>query len=111
MIQRGDIWRADLDPTTGHEQGRTRPCLIMSENSFNNGPANLVIIIPLTTTNRSIPLHVEIHPTEGGISNTSYILCDQLRTISTTRLKECWGQVSDDTMIEVEKRVRQLLGL
>ena len=111
MIQRGEIWIANLDPTKGHEQGHTRPCLIISVDSFNNGPAKLLIIAPLTSKDRSIPLHVEISPPEGGVKNTSYILCDQIRTISSDRLKNRWGQISNNTMLKVEKRIQQLLGL
>lgn len=111
MIYRGEIRLVNLDPIIGHEQGKTRPCLIISVDKFNNGPAKLVAIAPLTSTNRNIPLHVEVKPPEGGVKGTSYILCDQIRTISTNRLKDRWGRISNDTMLKVEKRVQQLLGL
>jgi len=76
MPARGEVWFADLEPVKGHEQGAQRPVLIFSVDAFNNGPATLVIIIPLTTKNRKIPFHVEINPPEGGIDRTSYIMCD-----------------------------------
>lgn len=111
MFHRGEIWIANLDPTQGHEQGKTRPCLIISVDGFNNSPADMVVVAPLTRTNRKIPLHVELLPPEGGVTSPSYILCDQIRTISATRVKNCLGQISDDTMLRVEKRLQQLLGL
>lgn len=46
---RGEIWTADLEPARGHEQGGQRPCLILSDDRFNQGPAGLVVILPLTT--------------------------------------------------------------
>ena len=45
---RGEVWLADLDPTRDREQAGRRPVLIVSEDLFNHGPADLVIICPLT---------------------------------------------------------------
>lgn len=111
MPSRGEIWQANLEPTVGHEQGKSRPVLILSVDSFNNGPATLVIVVPITKENRHIPLHVEINPPEGGIRMKSFILCDHLRSISKNRLGNCWGKVSNETIEEVEKRVKVLLAL
>ena len=48
---RGEIWFVDLNPVVGHEQAKIRPCLIISHDTFNHGPANLHIILPLTSKN------------------------------------------------------------
>jgi len=40
------MWLADLDPTRGHEQAGRRPVLVVSDDIFNRGPADLVIILP-----------------------------------------------------------------
>ena len=31
----GDVWRVDFEPVRGHEQGRTRPALIISNDVIN----------------------------------------------------------------------------
>ncbi len=80
-------------------------------DTFNHGPADLVAILPLTTRDRGIPLHVPIQPPEGGLKEISYILCDMVRTIARERLLEPWGKISIMTMNSVEDRVRILLGL
>ena len=82
---RGEIWLADLDPTRGREQAGQRPVLIVSEDLFNHGPADLVIICPLTSTLRRIPAHIHVTPPEGGLRMPSAILCDAVRTIAKTR--------------------------
>lgn len=38
---RGEVWTVSLDPVRGHEQAGTRPALIVSVGSFNQGPAGL----------------------------------------------------------------------
>lgn len=110
--RRGEIWLADLNPTRGHEQAGVRPVLIISEDTFNQGPAGLVFVLPLTRTDRRIPIHVPIDPPEGGVKSRSFILCDALRSISRDRLgSNAWGRVSAETMHEVEYRLRVLMGL
>ena len=109
---RGEIWAANLNPTRGHEQAGRRPVLIISTDTFNHGPADLVFVLPLTRTNRHIPLHVPVDPPEGGLKGRSYILCDAGRSISKERLgKSAWGSVSAQTMSQVEYRLRTLLEL
>lgn len=109
--QRGEVWTADLNPTRGREQAGQRPVLIFSLDEFNRGPAELVVILPITSVIRPIPLHVIVHPPEGGLKVESRILTDAIRSISKERLTERWGMVSAETMQVVEDRVRILLGL
>lgn len=109
--QRGEIWLADLNLTRGREQAGQRPVLVFSVDEFNQGPAELVVVLPITSTIRPIPLHVIIQPPEGGLKVQSRILTDAIRSISKERLVERWGQVSPETMAAVEDRVRTLLGL
>ncbi|MFP3905352.1 MAG: type II toxin-antitoxin system PemK/MazF family toxin [Armatimonadota bacterium] len=108
---RGEIWWVDLAPTKGHEQSGRRPALIISADTFNHGPAGLVVVLPMTTTDRGIPLHVRIEPPEGGVEKPSVILCDQIRTISTTRLHTRLGSVSPDTIRKIHERLQILLCL
>ena len=42
------IWRANLDPVIGSEQGKSRPVLIISENDINE-LLNIVNIFPITS--------------------------------------------------------------
>ena len=47
---RGEVWLADLNPVRGHEQAGRRPVLVVSEDLFNQGPAGLAVVLPLTST-------------------------------------------------------------
>jgi mRNA interferase MazF len=110
-IRRGQVWMADLDPVRGHEQGRVRPVLIVSDDVFNQGPSNLIIILPMTGTVRGIASHIEVAAPEGGLHKSSVILCDQVRTISKGRLGRLRGAVSAGTLAKVEGILRFLLNL
>ncbi len=109
---RGEIWLANLSSTRGHEQAGERPVLIVSSNIFNQGPAGLVFVLPLTRTDRHIPIHVAVNPPEGGLTARSYILCDAVRSISKDRLgTHAWGIVSNNIMQQVENNLRLLMDL
>ena len=108
---RGEVWDIDFDPVVGHEQGGRLPVLIISADAFNAGPSELVFAIPITRTQRHVRAHVPIGPPEGGLSAPSVILCDALRSISRRLLVRRRGQVGPATLIEVDYRLRVLLGL
>lgn len=108
---RGEIWDVDLNPTKGREQAGRRPALVVSVDPFNQGPADLVVAIPLTRTERKVRWHVPVSPPEGGLSDRSFIKCEDVRTLSKSRLARYRGRLSPATMAEVEDRLRILLGL
>jgi mRNA interferase MazF len=108
---RGEIWTVNLNPVRGHEQAGYRPGLVISVDTFNHGPAGLVVIIPITTKERGIPFHVAINPPEAGVSKKSFIKCEDIRSVSTHRLFKCLGKVSTATLKAVEARLKVLLDL
>jgi len=111
MIERGEVWLVDLNPIRGHEQAGRRPALVVSTTQFNNGPAGLVVVVPMTTRDRRIPMHVPVEPPEGGVRRRSFIKCEDIRSISTERLARRWGVISTQTMAVVADRLRILLDL
>ena len=111
LPSRGEIWEVNLNPTRGHEQAGIRPALVVSVDPFNHGPAELVVVLPITTTSRGIPFHVPVGPPEGGVRRPSFIKCEDMRSISRQRLIARWGSVYGTTMSIVEDRLGILLGL
>ena len=111
LPSRGEIWEVNLNPTRGHEQAGRRPALVVSVDPFNHGPAELVVVLPITTTPRGIPFHVPVGPPEGGVRRPSFIKCEDVRSISRERLVARWGSVYAPTMSMVDDRLRILLDL
>jgi mRNA interferase MazF len=108
---RGDVWNVDLNPTRGREQSGHRPALIVSHDRFNKSVADLVVVVPITSTERGIPLHVRIAPPEGGLRNVSFAKCEDVRSVSKERLTKRLGATSPRTMELVTDRLRILLDL
>ena len=111
MASRGEVWLVDLNPTRGHEQAGRRPALVASADEFNHGPAGLVIVVPMTTRERGIPLHVSVDPPEGGLDRRSFIKCEDVRSVSEQRLVRRFGVVAPETLALVADRLRIVLDL
>lgn len=106
---RGEVWDVNFDPTRGHEQAGRRPALVLSADLFNQGPASLVVVIPITSRLKNIRSHVRVAPPEGGLKTESAIKCEGIRSVAKERLSRRWGRVSPQTMRAVEDAVRILL--
>lgn len=99
-FKKWSIWRADLDPVIGSEQGKTRPVLIISEDDIN-ALLNIVNVIPITSRkpNRTIyPNEVLLFAGEFGLEKESIALCHQIRTIDKRRLSKKYGEISNTTV-------------
>ena len=106
---RGEIWSIDLNPVRGHEQAGRRPCLVISDDMYNSGPAEKHIVVPVTSKNKHIPYHIEVTPLEGGLRMRSFLMCDDIRSVSRERLDEKLGEVSSETLEPVADCLRILI--
>ncbi len=109
--RRGEIWIVDLDPTLGHEQAGRRPGLVISVNAFNRSAAELAIVLPVTSRKKGIRSHVPIPAGEAGLRVSSFVKCEDVRSISTRRMSRRLGGASAATLQAVEERLRILMGL
>lgn len=83
----------------------------MSDDRLNRSRAELAIVIPVTTTRRGLPSHVEIEPGDSGLKQTSYAKTEDVKSVSTTRLVRRLGVVPADRLNGAEQVLRLLLGL
>jgi mRNA interferase MazF len=109
--RRGDVLIVDLGDAVGREQAGVRPALVVSSDVVNDGPAGLVIVVPLTRTRRSLPSHIEIEPGESGLDHVSYAKTEDLRSVSTDRVMTRLGRASPAVMFETSRAMRYLLEL
>jgi mRNA interferase MazF len=92
VIERFNICLVRLDPTTGAETPKTRPCLIVSPDELNQA-VSTVIIAPMTTVRRGWPTRVEL--TFQG--KTGEIALDQIRAVDKSRLMKRLGKLDSAT--------------
>ncbi len=92
VMERFNIFLVRLDPTTGAETAKTRPCLIVSPDELNQA-VSTVIIAPMTTVRRGWPTRVEL--TFQG--KTGEIALDQIRAVDKSRLMKRLGKLDSET--------------
>ena len=103
MINKGDVYLADLDPVVGSEQGGIRPVVIL-QNNIGNKYSQTTIIAPMTTKKKSyVPMHFK--PRENFLAKSSILLLEQIRTIDKNRLIKRIGALSDDNMKKIDELI------
>ena len=64
-IERGDIYRVNLEPTLGGEQqGKARPCVVLSLGEFNS-KLRTIGVVPLSSSPRPLPPIIVSAPSAG----------------------------------------------
>jgi mRNA interferase MazF len=110
---RGDVWIVNLDPIIGHEQAKRRPCIVISNNIFNQNVSELVVIIPLTSKYKKVSWLVDVGEIAVGKTKiTSYALCNHVRTVSLSRFSSnLIARINPEAMQAIEARLKVLLDL
>lgn len=111
VAQRGEVWLVDFGEPVGHEQGYRRPAVIVSDDRLNQSRAELAIVVPVTTTRRGLPSHIEIEPGGSGLDHTSYAKAEDVKSVSTRRLIRRLGVIPADRLNRTEHALRLLLAL
>jgi len=111
-VKRGEVWQADLSPTRGTEQAGVRPVVIVQTDRANPHSPH-TIIIPFTSRIRGklLPSHVLVPVGEGGLTQDSVALAEQIRVIDHDRLIHQLGDLSASRMGEVDDALRAILDL
>jgi mRNA interferase MazF len=112
-VLRGDVFIASLDPVEGSEQGGTRRVVIVSRDALNKY-SPVVCVCPVTDAankKRIYPSHVQIPVGVGGQTIDGIVVCEQVRTISKTRLKELKGKLDKPYMTRIAAALKIALDL
>lgn len=111
MMKRGEIYRADLNPVVGSEQGGIRPVVIV-QNDIGNKHSTTVIVAAITSSGKKahLPVHVPITAEESGLLRDSVVLLEQVRTLEKSRLTKYLGRLSGDAMRRIDKALALSLG-
>ena len=107
--RRGQIWLADSGVSVGHEQGKVRPALVVSADSWN-GHASTLTVLSITRTSHDFPTRIELDSTaQSGLDGTSYARCEDIRAISERRHLRPLGRVDPLVMLSVSRTLRLFL--
>jgi len=95
-VNRFDVFLISLDPTSGREIKKTRPCVVISPNEMNRY-VSTIIVAPMTSKGRPYPTRVRcmFQRVQGQV------VLDQIRTIDKTRLIKKLGVLSVHTQEKI----------
>lgn len=96
--KKGDFITVTFDPQSGHEQKGRRPALVVSNDLFNKH-TGLVIVCPITNTDRKFPFHIAI----DNVPNVKgFIMAEQVKSIDhQSRKAKRIGRASNELITEV----------
>ena len=106
-MNRGDVYWVDLNPTTGSEINKQRPCVLIGATPINQA-RHTVVVVPLSSSAKARP-PVTILVYCLGKEVTA--VCDQIRTVDKSRLKKSAGSLSEQDLSALEDGLRQILCL
>ena len=106
-MKRSEVWWVAFDQAVGSEIQKTRPAIIVSNDSANRN-LKRVVVVPLTTNTS------RVFPGEARVSVAGEFckaMSDQLMAADKLRLKEKLATLSKSDMLEVEQAICVHLGL
>ncbi len=111
-IERGKIWLIELtkNPSdiVGHEEGKTRPCVII----VNNQNVRMTTIIPLTgklNANRFPHTYTLKKSSKNGLNTDSVALIFQIRSLSHKRFITFKGEIDRKDLDRILEILKQYL--
>lgn len=112
MLKPGDVVELDLGMPVGNEAGLRRPAIVVTAGRVLSGKPSVVQVVPLTRTTRQSATEVIIDSDEENrLAASSSAQCQHLRSVATTRVQECTGNVGPVVLGEVRETIALLLDL
>jgi len=113
VINRGEIWWADLAKPRGSEPGYTRPVLVVSADAFNSSRISTVIVLVITSNTRiaNAPGNVKLEPSASGLPKPSVVNVSQALTVDKSFLTSRVGAIPANAMQQVSAGMRMALDL
>ena len=114
-LRRGMVIDVNLDPTKGSETGKIRPCVIVTNNTYN-ARVPVIQVVPLTAWSARkarIITNVEVVPSSrNGLTTKSVADCLQTRPIDhRARLVKVRGELEDEVMTKIDDALKIVFDL
>lgn len=115
LLRRGAIVLVDFDPVVGSEAARSRPAVVVSNNTANAAATRtggVVTVVPLTSnTTRVYPFQVPLPSSTTGLPRDAKAQAEQVRTVAVARIRSAVGWATSELMRELDAALRLHLAL
>ena len=108
-ILRGEVRWADLNPVRGHEQGGTRPVIILSHDVFNERSGTVIAMAVTSQRQRAgFPLTLELE--SSNLPKRSWIKISQIRTLSVERIGDLIETLTPEKLSQLIDGLNEIVG-
>ena len=108
-VRRGDVVVANLDPTIGVEIKKTRPVVVVSNDSINH-LSQLVVVVPLTKNISHLsPSHAVIPKGTARLAFASKAVTEQIKAVDKRRLVKRLGNLPPALLAQLERALKNTL--
>lgn len=113
VIERGEVWVANLNPNRGAEVGKIRPVVVIQTNELSVEVTNTVIVLPTTTRSRPGLRRMRVSlPARGRLRLDCQVMVDQPRTLDRRRIGEGpLTKLTESEMAQIEESLQAMLGM
>jgi len=113
VIQRGQIWWAELREPRGSEPGYRHPVLVLQRDEVNRSRINTVVVCLLSsnTVLSRAPGNTLLRRRRSGLPRDSVVNASQVATLNKSDLEEFVADLPRDLMDDVDQGIRWFLGL
>lgn len=114
-LERGMVINVNFDPTKGSETGKIRPCIIVTNDVYNER-VPVIQVAPVTSWSEKkarIKTNVEIEPSkENGLQKKSIADCLQTRPIDRRfRLHKILGKITNENILQINQALKIVFDL
>jgi mRNA interferase MazF len=112
VIQRGDVFWAELGPATGSAPARRRPVVVIQRDAINQSRFNSVVAVPLTpqTQHAHLPGNVLLHKDEANLPRPSVARATHVTVVDKAYLREKIGTLTRERLEEIVDAVCWVIG-
>lgn len=115
-MRRGEIVTVEFDPARGSEASKTRPAVVVSNDSANGVATRLgrgmITVVPVTTsTERVYPFQVLLPARQTGLRRDSKAQAEQVRSIAVERIGKRVGHLPAPLLAQLDQALRVHLNL
>ena len=104
-MKRGDIWWVALDPGQGSEIKKTRPCVVLTNDTLNR-LRKTVVVVPLSTAAKPHPPITVPVTCQGG---PAVAVIDQVRAVAKHRLQSRVESLSSEDLETITTALSTIL--
>ena len=115
-MRRGEIVTVNFDPARGSEASKTRPAVVVSNDSANATATRLgrgvITVVPVTSNiARIYPFQVLLPAGQTGLTRDSKAQAEQIRSVAVERIGTRLGQLPAALITELDQALRVHLSL